>query len=133
MHVDPELEKYRELLLWADRLVLVYPIWWGRPPAMLLGFIDRMFASGFAYRDKGGLMPEGLLKGKSVVCISSMKGPTGYPLLWLHNSHKVLMRKALFNFVGIRKVKFFEFGNMESPKGKHKQKLEKVYRYFQRV
>lgn len=130
MHTDPELAKYREQLLWADKIVFVYPIWWGRPPAMLLGYIDQMFASGFAYRDKGGLLPEGLLKGKSVVCISSMKGPAHYPLLWLGNSHKVLMRKALFNYVGIRKVKFFEFGSMESPRGKHSRKLEQIRRYF---
>jgi NAD(P)H dehydrogenase (quinone) len=133
MYREPELAEYREQLLWADQIVLVYPIWWGRPPAMLMGYIDRMFASGFAYRDKGGLLPEGMLKGKSVVCVSSMKGPTHYPLLWLGNSHKILMRKGLFNFVGIRKVKFFEFGNMESKKGKQSQKLEQIYRYFKTV
>lgn len=131
MHKDPELAKYREQLTWADKIVFIYPIWWGRPPAMLLGYIDKMFASGFAYRDNGRLIPDGLLKGKSVVCISVMKGPTFYPLYWLNNAHKVLMRKALFKYVGMKKVKFFEFGNMESPKGKHKEKLEKVYRYFQ--
>ncbi|AIQ71597.1 NAD(P)H-dependent oxidoreductase [Paenibacillus graminis] len=130
MHTDPALAKYREQLMWADKIVLVYPIWWGRPPAMLMGYIDQMFASGFAYRDKGGLLPEGLLKGKSVVCISTMQGPTHYPLLMLHNAHKVLMRKALFNFVGIRKVKFFEFGSMESKRGKHARKLERIYQYF---
>lgn len=133
MHIDPKLEKYRKQMIWADKIVLVYPIWWGRPPAMLMGYIDQMFASNFAYKDKGGLLPEGLLKGKSVVCISSMKGPTHYPLIWLNNAHKVLMRKALFNFVGIKKVKIFEFGNMESPKGRHDQKLNKIYRYFKTV
>lgn len=133
MHADPDLAKYREQLMWADKIVFVYPIWWGRPPAMLLGYIDQMFASGFAYQDKGGILPEGLLKGKSVVCISSMKGPVHYPLFWLNNAHKILMRKALFNYVGIKKVKFFEFGSMESPRGKHQQKLEKIYRYFKTV
>ncbi|OZB93593.1 NAD(P)H-dependent oxidoreductase [Paenibacillus sp. XY044] len=133
MHKDPALQRYREMLLWADKIVLVYPIWWGRPPAMLLGFIDQMFASGFAYRDKGGLLPEGLLKGRSVVCISSMKGPALYPLFWLNNAHKVLMRKALFRYVGIKRVKFFEFGNMESPKARHEAKLDRVYRYFRTV
>jgi len=132
MHADPKLEKYRKQILWADQIVFVYPIWWGRPPAMLMGYIDQMFASDFAYKDKGGLLPEGLLKGKSVVCISSMKGPTGYPLLFLNNSHKVLMKRALFSYVGIKKVKFFEFGYMESPRGKHAQKLDKVYRFFSR-
>ena len=131
MHKDPNLQKYREQILWADKIVMVYPIWWGRPPAMLLGYIDQMFASEFAYRDTKGLLAEGLLKGKSVVCISTMKGPTFYPLVWLNNSHKILMRKALFNFVGIKKVKFFEFGFSESSKGKHQQKQQKIYRYFQ--
>ncbi|WP_018392615.1 NAD(P)H-dependent oxidoreductase [Bacillus sp. 37MA] len=133
IHSDPQLEKYREQIIWADKIVFVYPIWWGRPPAMLMGYIDQMFASDFAYKDKGGLLPEGLLKGRSVVCISTMKGPTNYPLLWLNNAHKILMKRALFNFVGIKKVKFFEFGNMESPKGKQIKKLEKVYRYFRKV
>jgi len=130
MHAVPELAKHREQILRADKLIFVYPIWWGRPPAMLLGYIDRMFASGFAYRDNGRLLPEGLLKGKTAVCISSMKGPAGYPLFWLYNAHKTLMRKALLKYVGFGKVKFFEFGSMESPRGRHKEKLEKVYRYF---
>ncbi|MFJ7362637.1 NAD(P)H-dependent oxidoreductase [Peribacillus frigoritolerans] len=133
MHRDPQLEKYRNQITWADKIVFVYPIWWGRPPAMLMGYIDQLFAANFAYRDKKGLFPEGLLKGKSVVCVSTMKGPAKYPLLWLNDAHKILMKRALFNFVGIKKVTFFEFGNMESPKGKQTRKLEKVYRYFRKV
>lgn len=133
MHRDPQLGKYRNQITWADKMVFVYPIWWGRPPAMLMGYIDQLFSANFAYRDKKGLFPEGLLKGKSVVCVSTMKGPAKYPLLWLNDAHKILMKRALFNFVGIKKVKFFEFGNMESPKGKQTQKLEKVYRYFRKV
>ncbi|MCT2536826.1 NAD(P)H-dependent oxidoreductase [Aquibacillus koreensis] len=133
MDKDPELEKYRDQLSWAEKIIFIYPIWWGRPPAMLMGYIDKMFASGFAYKDHGKLLPEGLLKGKSVVCISVMKGPTFYPLYWLNNAHKVLMRKALFQYVGIKKVKFFEFGNMENAKGKHQQKINKVYTYFKNV
>ena len=43
------------------------------------------------------------------------------------------MKRALFNFVGIKKVKFFEFGNMESPKGKQMKKLEKIYNYFKKI
>jgi NAD(P)H dehydrogenase (quinone) len=133
MHADPSLEKYRNQITWADKIVFIYPIWWGRPPAMLMGYIDQLFASNFAYKDTKGLFPEGLLAGKSVVCVSTMKGPTHYPLLWLSNSHKILLKRALFNFVGIKKVKFFEFGNMESPMGKQKKKLGKVYNYFKKL
>ncbi|HEY2494419.1 MAG TPA: NAD(P)H-dependent oxidoreductase [Paenibacillus sp.] len=133
MHTDPNLEKYRDQITWADKIVFIYPIWWGRPPAMLMGYIDQLFASNFAYRDKGGLLPEGLLKGKSVVCISTMKGPAKYPLVFLNNAHKILMKRALFNYVGMKKVKFFEFGNMESPKGKQAEKLDKIERYFKKI
>ncbi|MDQ0205677.1 NAD(P)H-dependent oxidoreductase [Alkalicoccobacillus murimartini] len=133
MHRDPNLEAYRHQLLWADKIMFIYPIWWGRPPAMLLGFIDQMFASNFAYKDIGKILPEGLLKGKSVVCISSMKGPKHYPLLLLNNAHKALMKKALFSFVGIKRVKFFEFGNMEAPNKGHSKKLELIYQYVKRL
>lgn len=133
MHTDLSMEKYRKQIMWADKIVFIYPIWWGRPPAMLMGYIDQLFSSNFAYKDKKGLFPEGLLKGKSVVCVSTMKGPTNYPLFWLNNAHKVLMKRALFSFVGIKKVKFFEFGNMETPKGNQVKKLEKVYNYFKKI
>ncbi|MEW9699503.1 NAD(P)H-dependent oxidoreductase [Paenibacillus sp. SI8] len=133
LHADPELLKYREQLMWADKIVLVYPIWWGRPPAMLMGYIDKMFVSGFAFKNNGRILPEGLMKEKSVVCVSTMKGPALYPLFWLYNAHKILMRKALFQYVGIKKVKFFEFGSMESPKGKQEVKLNKIYQYFKTI
>ncbi|KWZ65484.1 NAD(P)H-dependent oxidoreductase [Bacillus altitudinis] len=133
MHKDPEIQEYQEKIKWADNIVFVYPIWWGRPPAMLLGFIDRMFAANFAYRQTGGLLPEGLLKGKRAVCVSTMQGPTHYPFFFLQNAHKVLMKRALLQYVGIKPVKFFEFGMMESPKGKHDVKLKRIYNYFRNI
>jgi len=133
MCTNPVFEKYREQIRWADRLVFIYPIFWGRPPAMLLGFIDQVFASNFAYKDvPGKIYPEGLLKDKSAVCISTMKGPANYTLFTLGNAHKILMKRAVFQFVGIRKVKFFEFGSMESSKGNQAKKLAKVKKYFEK-
>ena len=131
MHADPDFAKYREQLLWAERLVFIYPIWWGRPPAMLLGYFDQLLSSQFAYKDvPGKIYPEGLLKGKEAICISTMKGPTAYPFLTLGDSHKKLMKNAVLNYVGVKKVKIFEFGNMESPKGRQLEKLNKIERYF---
>ena len=97
---------------------------------MLLGFIDRIFASNFAYKDTGKTFPEPLLVGKEAVCISVMKGPVGYLQYWLGNAHQILMKKALLRYVGFKKVKFFEFGDMEKKDGKQKQAIEKVERYF---
>jgi len=134
MMKDPDLELYREKIRKADCLIFIYPIWWGRPPAMLMGFFDRVMAAGYAYRNReGSLFPEGLLKGKRVICISTMKGPSGYIRAWLNNAHKVLMRRALFNFVGIRKVKFFEFGSMEKSGGNQTGKMEKIGSYMRKL
>ena len=131
LYHDPEMESARQLTIWADLIVFIYPIWWGRPPAMLLGFIDRLMATNFAYRNiKGSPLPEGLLKGKSIVCVSTMKGPAGYLQYWLYNAHQVLLRKAVFNFVGIKKVKFFEFPGMEKPNGNQVKYLDRIQRYF---
>lgn len=130
MHLDPDLTEYRKQLMWADKIVFIYPIWWGRPPAMLLGYIDRMMAANFAYRKSGGLMPEGLMKNKSAVIVSTMEGPTMYPFFWLNNAHKILMKRALLKYVGFKKVKFFEFGSMEKKNGPQAKRLEQIYNYF---
>lgn len=131
MHRDPDLAKYRNLILWADHLVFLYPIFWGRPPAMVLGFIDRLFSTHFAYRNiPGKSLPEGLLAGRSVTCISTMKGPPGYLQYWLWNAHRVLMKKAVFRYVGIKRVDFFEFGEMEKEGGRQESALDRVGRYF---
>mgnify|MGYP003114492817 FL=1 len=44
-HVTAELERMEA----ADLLVLQYPMWWHLPPAMLKGWMDRVFAYGEAY------------------------------------------------------------------------------------
>jgi NAD(P)H dehydrogenase (quinone) len=46
----PDLARHVELFTAADLLVLVSPMWWFSVPAMLKGWIDRVFANGVAYR-----------------------------------------------------------------------------------
>ncbi len=131
LYKEPQMEPFRQQLKEADLIVFIYPLWWGRPPAMLLGFFDRVLSSNFAYRYvPGRLMPEGLLKGKRAVCVSTMKGPSGYPALVLGNAHKTLMKKAVLNFIGVKGVKFFEFGGMEKKEGRQTACLKKVEQYM---
>lgn len=130
----PELARYREQIKNADTIIMIYPIWWGRPPAMLLGYIDRLFSTNFAYRfTQGKIMPEGLLKDKRVYCITTMQGPRGYLQLFMGNVHQILMKKVLFNFVGIKKVKFFEFGGMEKKEGKQKRYLSRIETFLSKI
>ncbi len=46
---DPTIESYADDLRWCDTLVLVYPTWWSGQPAMLKGWIDRVWVNGVAW------------------------------------------------------------------------------------
>ncbi|QDQ09792.1 NAD(P)H-dependent oxidoreductase [Streptomyces spectabilis] len=39
----------QEKLLWSDAVILQFPMWWFSAPAILKGWIDRVFTAGFAY------------------------------------------------------------------------------------
>lgn len=59
----PEVAREQALLLNADCLMLQFPIWWGGPPAMLKGWIDKVSAYGLAYVD-GTRFERGLFQGR---------------------------------------------------------------------
>ena len=48
--LEPDLLAAWEDIQWADHLVWVYPVWWGSVPAIMKGFIDRLFLPGFVSR-----------------------------------------------------------------------------------
>jgi NAD(P)H dehydrogenase (quinone) len=62
----------------ADALTLIYPLWWMSMPATMKGYIDRVFARGFAYESSEGQV-HGLLHGKKAVLITLSGAPL--PLL----------------------------------------------------
>jgi len=75
--VKAEIEK----LLWADVLILQFPLWWFTMPAILKGWIDRVFAYGFAYgvgehsdQRWGDRYGEGTLAGKRAMLIVTAGG-----------------------------------------------------------
>ncbi len=59
----------------ADGIVIVHPNWWGQPPAILKGWIDRIIRPGIAYEfldgDSGEGVPRGLLKAKAAVVFNT--------------------------------------------------------------
>ena len=72
----PALQAEMDKLAWCDVLVLQFPIWWLGLPAILKGWIDRVFAVGRAYG--GGLwFDRGRLSGKRAMLSVTMGGPEG--------------------------------------------------------
>ena len=71
----------QEKLLWADAVILQFPMWWFSMPAILKGWVERVYAYGFGYgvgehSDKrwGDRYGEGSLAGKRAMLIVTMGG-----------------------------------------------------------
>src|SRR3954467_5324539 len=79
--LTPDVLVEQEKLLWADMLILQFPLWWFTMPAILKGWVDRVFSYGFAYgvgehSDKrwGDRYGEGRLAGKRAMLIVTAGG-----------------------------------------------------------
>jgi NAD(P)H dehydrogenase (quinone) len=68
---SPDVATELELLSSSDILVLVYPIWFGMPPAMLKGYVDRVLGAGYSFRDMVGQVGQHCLKGKPLLSFST--------------------------------------------------------------
>ncbi|RJE89699.1 flavodoxin family protein [Paenibacillus sp. 1011MAR3C5] len=107
--LEPELVEAQELIRWAHHLVYVYPTWWGAMPALLKGFIDRVFLPGFAfkYRQNSQLWDK-LLSGRTAHLIVTMDTPSWYNRwIYRHAGHNVMKRNIL-EFCGIKPVRITE-------------------------
>lgn len=70
---DPTLHEEMRKLAECELLVFVFPIWWLGLPAILKGWVDRVFVAGFAYGG-GRQFGNGVMRGKRAMCIVSTGG-----------------------------------------------------------
>jgi putative NADPH-quinone reductase len=67
-------EQCREIAA-ADGIIIVHPNWWGQPPAILKGWVDRVIRPGIAYEflegDSGAGVPKGLLRAKAAIVFNT--------------------------------------------------------------
>ncbi|WP_321505927.1 NAD(P)H-dependent oxidoreductase [uncultured Methanoregula sp.] len=77
--LSPEIAEACREISSADGIVIVHPDWWGMPPAILKGWIDRVLRPGVAYRfgeaDSGDGIPIGLLKARAVIVFNTSNTP----------------------------------------------------------
>ncbi|MBU5352756.1 NAD(P)H-dependent oxidoreductase [Paenibacillus barcinonensis] len=126
--LEPDLLKAQELIRWADHLVFVYPMWWGTMPAVLKGFIDRIFLPGFAmrYRENSVLWDK-LLKGKSAQLIVTSDTPRLYNALVYGNVGHRLMKTNILKFSGVSPVRVTDISPVRNSTEAFRQKwLDKV-------
>jgi NAD(P)H dehydrogenase (quinone) len=79
--LTPDVEAEIQKLLWADMLILQFPLWWYSMPALLKGWVERVYACGFAYgvgehseTRWGDRFGEGTLAGKRAMLMVTAGG-----------------------------------------------------------
>ena len=70
----PDVQAEIDKLMAADFLILQFPFWWYSVPAMLKGWIDRVFAYGVAY-DFGRTWDRGVFRGRSAMLAFTTSAP----------------------------------------------------------
>lgn len=93
----------------AGGIVIVHPDWWGQPPAVLKGWIDRVLRPGVAYKflegDSGEGIPVGLLKAGAAIVFNTSNTPAKREAAVFGDPLDGLWKNCIFNLCGVKTVR----------------------------
>lgn len=103
--VDPAIQTYCDELADSDGIIIVHPNWWGQPPAILKGWIDRVIRPGVAYEfsegDGGEGVPVGLLKAKAAVVFNTSNTSTTREMAVFGDPLERIWKDCIFDLCGV--------------------------------
>ncbi len=113
-NLPKEIIEEQEHIQWADVITFVYPIWWTGMPAILKGYIDRVFLYGFAYAmSEQGIV--GLLKNKKVAIINTTGQPReAYEPSGMYDAMRKTTDNGIFEFTGMKVIDHIFFPSIMS-------------------
>lgn len=104
--LPPDIQRHCDELRAADGIVIIHPNWWGQPPAILKGWIDRVIRPGVAYRflegDSGEGVPIGLLKARAAVVLNTANTPAAREQEVFGDPLEALWKTCIFELCGVR-------------------------------
>lgn len=120
--VPADIRLAQQDLLWAEHLLIVFPLWLGDMPALLKGFLEQALRPGFAVAaDRSPLKAP--LKGRSAHILVTMGMPALLYRLW-YGAHAVKsLRRNILHFCGIKPVRTSYFGLVEMNKGDRRERF----------
>ena len=125
--VTKETKEIQDKISNTTTLIFIYPVWWNSMPAMMKGFLDKVFVPRFAFSYEGHLIPRKLLKGKrAAVFITTGSPPILFHTYFGSRAAKIIKRDTL-GFFGI-KAKIFYLGNARKFDEGKQEKIENLVR-----
>lgn len=112
--LPPAVRRHCDAVAAADGIVVVHPNWWGQPPAILKGWIDRVLRPGVAYRfeegDGGEGVPVGLLRARTAVVLNTSNTPADRERDAFGDPLDAIWRRCVFDLCGVRDVRRRTYG-----------------------
>jgi NAD(P)H dehydrogenase (quinone) len=130
----PELQSEIDKVAWCDMLIFQCPMWWFSLPAILKGWVDRVFAFGFAY-DRSCAYDTGLFRGKRAMLSLTTGSPAAaFGPQARHGSIEDLLlhvNRGMFYFVGMEVLPpFVAYG---APRGTPEERAGYLKAYRERL
>jgi putative NADPH-quinone reductase len=116
---DPLTARYQEDVRWAEVLVVLHPVWWFAPPAILKGWIDRVLVHEVALRQRAGGAPLPLLDGRRALIVQTFNTKRAVDRALFLGFTGAFWKRVVFASVGITSVNrlaLYEVERLDEPR-----------------
>ncbi|PKN51608.1 MAG: NAD(P)H dehydrogenase [Deltaproteobacteria bacterium HGW-Deltaproteobacteria-13] len=100
-----KIKKHCQKIAAADGIIIVHPNWWGQPPAILKGWVDRVIRPDVAYEflegDSGEGVPKGLLKAKAALVYNTSNTKTKRERDVFGDPLETIWKNCIFGLCGV--------------------------------
>ena len=104
--LSDEVRRHCEEIAAADGIIVIHPNWWGQPPAILKGWVDRVIRPGVAYEflegDDGEGVPNGLLKAKSAIVFNTSNTESEREKTVFGDPIQAIWKDCIFDLCGVK-------------------------------
>jgi len=103
--LPPGIEAHCREIAEADAIIIVPPNWWGQPPAILKGWVDRVIRAGVAYEflegDSGEGVPRGLLRARTAIVFNTANTEAGREQRVFGDPLETIWKNCIFGLCGV--------------------------------
>ncbi len=104
--LPPVIKGHCEEIAEAEGVIIIHPNWWGQPPAILKGWIDRVIRPGIAYEflegDSGEGVPMGLLRAKTAIVLNTSNTEAHREKNIFEDPLETIWKNCVFGLCGIK-------------------------------
>lgn len=112
--LDAAVDRHCAEIAEADGIVVIHPNWWGQPPAILKGWVDRVIRPGVAYEfveeDSGEGVPRGLLRARAALVFNTTNTEQEREMEVFGDPLETIWKNCIFGLCGVENVYRRSFG-----------------------